>query len=206
MIAFVNWFVKITGWLLQKIVFRTKVFYEDKSVQSRKIKGPAIIVSNHTSVYDYGVFLFVFFTRTLRYQMAEVLFRKKVLGHFLRAMGGIEVDRGSFHFGFIEKSRTVLDRGGVVGIFPEGRIPLPEEETPLAFKSGAVYLALYADVPIIPVRTSGNYFHGKRTKVVIGKPVLCRDLYDGSKTERANLNAITEFLRQKVIDLEAYEK
>ena len=29
MIAIFNWFVKITGWLPQKLIFRTKIYYED---------------------------------------------------------------------------------------------------------------------------------------------------------------------------------
>ena len=63
---FFNGFVKATGWPAYKIAFRTKIYYEDKSVQSRRIKGAAMVVSNHTSVFDYAVLLFVFFTRTLR--------------------------------------------------------------------------------------------------------------------------------------------
>ena len=43
-----NWFLKITAWLPQRIVFNTKVYYQDKSVQGRHIKGAAIIASNHT--------------------------------------------------------------------------------------------------------------------------------------------------------------
>ena len=73
LIKFWNAFVKITAYPVQKAVFRTKVCYEDKRAQSRRIKGSAVIVSNHTSVWDYGVYLFVFFFRTLRCQMAEVI-------------------------------------------------------------------------------------------------------------------------------------
>lgn len=196
-----NWFVKITGWIPQRIAFKTKVFYEDKKVQSRRIKGSAIIISNHTSVYDYAVFLFVFMSRTLRYLIAEVIFEKKLLGWFLKALGGIRVDRNSFDFGFIEKSRKILDKGGVVGIFPEARLPKKDEERPLEFKPSAAYLALYADVPIIPVYTNGEYFHGKKAKVVIGKPIDVKELYDDSKSEKENLAYISECLRQKVIDL-----
>ena len=90
---FFNAFVKATGWLPQKIAFRTKIEYEDKAVQDRHIKGPAIIICNHTSVFDYAVLLFVFFTRTLRVQMAELLFQKQPLGLFLKMMGGIYVIR-----------------------------------------------------------------------------------------------------------------
>ena len=78
MIRFFNTFTKITAYPVQKACFNTKILYEDKSVQNRRIKGPAIVVCNHTSVYDYAVLLFVFFSRTVRYQMAEVLFKKKL--------------------------------------------------------------------------------------------------------------------------------
>ena len=89
MIALFNWFVKITGWPVQFLCFRTKILYEDRKVQGRHVKGSAIILSNHTSVFDYAVYLFVFFTRTLRFQMAEVLFEKPLLGLFLKCLGNI---------------------------------------------------------------------------------------------------------------------
>ena len=60
LIKIFNWFVKITGWLPQRIVFNTKVYYQDRSVQGRHIKGAAVIASNHTSVFDYAALLFVF--------------------------------------------------------------------------------------------------------------------------------------------------
>lgn len=202
--SFFNWFVKITAWPIQKVIFRTKIYYQNKKIQARKIKGSAIVISNHTSVYDYAVLLFVFFSRTVRYQMAEVLFKKKWLGPFLKALGGIKVDRKSFNFGFIEESKAILDKGGVVGVFPESRIPLEGEEVPLPFKPSAVYLALYADVPIIPVYTNGQYFHGKKAKVVIGKPIMVKDLYDEQKSEKSNLESISNYVREKVIELKGY--
>ena len=119
-----NAFVKITAYPVQLPVFRTKVYYEDKKVQSRRIRGAAILISNHTSVWDYAVWLFVFFFRTLRAQMAEVLFEKKPLGLFLKMMGGVRVDRNSFDFGFVSRSQAILEKGGVVEIFPESRLPL----------------------------------------------------------------------------------
>lgn len=201
MITLFNWFVKITAWLPQKICFKTKVRYEDKKAQSRRIKGPAIIISNHTSVYDYGVFLFVFYNRTLRYQMAEVLFRKKGQSGFLRAMGGIEVNRETHETSCMAKSASILQRGGVVGIFPEARIPTSDETPPLDFKTGAALLALQSGVKIIPAYTDGSYFTKKRANVIIGKPIDVREMYDEAKSERQNIEDITAQLRQKIIDL-----
>ena len=133
-IKFCNAFTKITAWPLQRLCFRTRARYEDATVQKRKIKGPAIIVCNHTSIYDYAVLLFVFFSRTLRCQMAELLFRKPVLGPYLRAMGGILVDRNAHDFGFVAKSEKILRRGGVVCIFPERRVRCPLRRAPRSWR------------------------------------------------------------------------
>ena len=202
LIKFWNASVKITAYPVQKAVFRTKVCYEDKRAQSRRIKGSAVIVSNHTSVWDYGVYLFVFFFRTLRCQMAEVLFNKKPLGLFLKMMGGIRVDRDARDFSFVAKSQEILEKGGVVEIFPESRLPLKGEERPLPFKPSAAYIALLSGAPIIPVFSNGAYFTKKRARVIIGKPMYARELYDDSLSEKENLAAISEAMREKIISLE----
>ena len=52
LIKLFNAFVKITAWPVQFFCFRTKVYYEDKRSQSRIVKGRAVIISYHTSVFD----------------------------------------------------------------------------------------------------------------------------------------------------------
>ena len=203
MVHFWNWFAKITGWPVQFVCFRTKVYYENRATCSRRIKGPAIIISNHTSVFDYAVYLFVFFSRTLRFQMAEVLYKKRLLGWFLRRMGGIYVDRDGFDFGFVTKSEEILSRGGVVGVFPESRLPKPGEERPLEFKTSAAYIALRAGVPVIPVVTNGSYFNlKKRARVMIGEPINADDLSDPSLGEKEDLKSVSAKLRERIIELE----
>jgi len=202
MIGFWNAFVKITGWLPQKLVFRTRVLCEDRAAQGRRIRGPAIVVCNHTSVWDLAALLFVFFSRTLRFQIAELQFEKKVLGRFLRLLGGIRVDRDSYNFDFIAKSEEVLRRGGVVAIFPEGRLPQPGEERPLPFKTSAAFLALASGAPVIPVWTDGRYFARQRAHVMIGRPLEVSAWIDPARDDRENLALATEHLRDEVIRLE----
>ena len=202
LIKLFNAFVKITAYPVQLFCFRTKVYYEDKSVQSRKIRGKAVIISNHTSIFDYAVYLFVFFSRTLRVQMAEVLFNKKPLGLFLRMLGGIYVNRDTYSFGFVSKSIDILNSSGVVGIFPESRLPLKGEPRPLEFKTSAAFIALSADAPVIPVFTNGSYFNRKRARVIIGKPVILSDYTDPRLSEKENLQNATKALRDKIIELE----
>ena len=202
LIKLFNVFVKLTGWLPQLICFRTKIYYEDKAVQSRRVKGGAIVVSNHTSVFDYAVYLFVFFGRTLRTVMAEVLFEKKVLGLFLKLMGGIRVDRDSNEYGFMGKCEQILQNGGLLCVFPEGRLPKPGEEKPLPFKPGAAYLSLASNAPVIPVYTNGSYFNKKRAAVIIGTPIYPLDCTDPGRTDKENTEAVNAAMREKLLYLE----
>ena len=201
MISFFNTFTKVTGWIAQWICFRTKVYYVDKAAQGRMISGPAIIISNHTSIFDYAVFLFVFWSRTLRYQMAEVLFKNKLLATFLKCMGGIYIDRASHDFEFMLKCEKILKKGGVVGIFPEGRIPDEGEARPLPFREGAAQLAITTGVPVIPIYTNGSYFNKKRAEVIIGKPICVADLIDEQKDYKENLQIVITEMRECIIGL-----
>ena len=194
-------FVKLTGWPVQWLCFRTKVTYENRAVQSRRIKGPAIIVSNHTALYDYAVLLFVFFTRVLRTQMAELLFEKGLLGPFLKGMGGIRVDRNSHNMSFVEQSLAILEKGGALLVFPEARLAREGETKPLPFQTSPFYIALESGAPIIPVYTNGCYFQKKRARVRIGTPIDARSLWHADEDEKTNLERITEAVRQKVIEL-----
>ena len=201
MSGFFQAFTKITGWPVQWACFRTKIHYEDKKVQKRRIKGGAIIISNHTAVYDFAVMLFVFPFRTLRYVMAEVLFKKKGLARFLRLMGGIEVDRNAYDFAFLDKCREIIEKKGVVGIFPEGRLPLEGEERPIPFTPSAAYLALMSGAPVIPVYTDGCYFKKKRAHVIIGKPIDASSLVDSKLTEKENIEKVNDYFRLRIVEL-----
>lgn len=202
MISIFHWFVKITGWIPQLLIFRIKTYYENKSVQSKKIRGKAIVVANHISLYDVGLMMMLFWRRTLRCVVAEVLYKKHAIVRlFLRCIGAIKVDRDSHDFAFIGKCQRILDRGGVVEIYPEARLPKKGEELPLEFKPSAVYLALESGAPIIPVYHNGNHFSRKRCEMIIGTPFYARELYDESLTEKENIAIITEKLRGKIIEL-----
>ncbi len=197
-----NLFVKITGYIPQLLVFRTKVYYEDKKVQSRKIKKKAIVMSNHHTIYDVAGMMFVFPFRTLRCLVAELMFKKNFLMTFLlKMLGVIKVERNSHDFSFMNKSLKVLEKGGVIEIYPEARIPDEGEQKPLPFKPSVAHLALTSGAPIIPVYTNGKYFSKERARIIIGKPVDVREWYDDGLDEKQNLALITERLREKVIEL-----
>ena len=108
-----NLFVKITGWIPYIILLRPKVYFENNKVQSRRIKGKAIVISNHTDVLDFAVMLFTFPGRTLRCVVAELMYKKNiVMTLLLRLFGTIKVDRTSNDFAFLSSCEKVLANGG----------------------------------------------------------------------------------------------
>lgn len=202
MIALCSWIIKIVNYIPQLIVFRTKVCYQNKAVQNRRIKGSAIIVSNHITIMDFAVMMFVFYSRTLRCLIAELMFNQNfVLTFLLKILGGIKVDRGSHDYSFVSKCCKILNKGGVIEIYPEARIPQEGEVTPLPFKSSAAYIALESGAPIIPVYNEGKYFKLRSNRVIIGTPIDVREYYDNSLSHTENLENISEILRQRVIEL-----
>ncbi len=200
-------FVRITGYPVYRLWVNPRFRYEDRKVQGRLIKGKAIIVSNHTTVWDFGFWLYALPFRAHRCIMADVLKHINFfLTLFLKLNQGIFVSRKAQDLGFIKQCQHILDRGGVVQVFPESRIAEADEEKPLPFKPSFVHIALESNAPIIPLYSSGDYFKKGRVRAAIGKPIYVKDLYDESKSHKENLLEIAEFVRRKVIELgESFE-
>ena len=203
-----TWFVKLTGLPVQYFYFHKKIYYEDKKHTSRKIKGGALIVSNHTSVYDYPLVMYTFFKRTIHTLVAEVIYEKgSFMTHLMNGLGAIRVDRNSYDFRFMQEMIDVLNNNKVGLVYPESRIPKEDEiGTLLDFKPSYVYLALQTGAPIIPVYTNGVYGKLKkqkkdRARIIIGKKFYINDLYDSNKSEKENIEFINDYVKNKIKSL-----
>ena len=203
-----TWFVKLTGLPVQYFYFHKKIYYEDKKHTSRKIKSGALIVSNHTSVYDYPLVMYTFLKRTIHTLVAEVIYEKgSFMTHLMNGLGAIRVDRNSYDFRFMQEMIDVLNNNKVGLVYPESRIPQEDEiGTLLDFKPSYVYLALQTGAPIIPVYTNGVYGKLKkqkkdRARIIIGKKFYINDLYDSNKSEKENIEFINDYVKNKIKSL-----
>lgn len=146
-------------------------------------RGPALFITNHLGDADLVL--------GLAYSPVSIDFIPKielveipVLGSLLQAYGVIWVRRGQPDRKALRAILQGLKEGRMVGIAPEGRESLTgalEEGT-----DGAAYLALKADVPLIPVTVTGTenqrifmaIKHFRRTDVTltIGSPFRIESL------------------------------
>lgn len=206
--SFLNWFVKITGFPGEVIFYRKKIYYEDKKTSNRKIKGGALIISNHTDIYDYPLMMYTFPGRNLHVLVAEVTYDLNgFMKWLLKGLGAIRVDRNSHDFVFMSQTTDLLKKGKACLIYPESRIPEEyERDHLLEFKPSYIYSALESGAPIIPVYTNGIYGKQKkikkdRARVMIGKKIFVQDLYDSSKSEKENIECINDYVKNKILEL-----
>ncbi|MBQ3575226.1 MAG: 1-acyl-sn-glycerol-3-phosphate acyltransferase, partial [Clostridia bacterium] len=137
----VLWFTKLTGIIPCLLFYKPRVHLMNEKT-SRRLPKPAILMSNHKSLLDFPLYVMLFPFRTIRFQMAEVLYNKnKIFAWFLHCLGGIRVNRDTQDMAFIGNTLEILDRGGTVGIFPEGRLPV--NGVPWPFKPSIAYIALH---------------------------------------------------------------
>lgn len=192
----------IPGYFYQLIFFTRKTYYEDKRVQGRRVKGGALVVSNHYHVYDYFVNIFVYFPwRKLYVVMKSDVYRNYAFCRWgLRCFGAIPADRDQMAMGFVDESIRRLRKGCLVQIFPEAHTAKTKEMLP--FKTGYVLIAQRADVPIIPIITDGNYGLFRRTHIIIGKPIRLSDYCEHTSPSREEIEMLNEIVRNRCLELQ----
>jgi 1-acyl-sn-glycerol-3-phosphate acyltransferase len=139
-------------------------------------KPPYIIAANHQAWFDPAFIIPFFPERPLIYTMAkrETVFNRAWKRGLLPLIGvfPISPNRGELDEQGLRTVYQLLERGGVLLMFPEGRYSRGRVLRPL--KNGIAYFALQAGVPVSPVAVSGtgHLWPFKRIEVSIGPPVM----------------------------------
>lgn len=202
MIYYIFWWVCIiTGFLFQLILFKRKTYYEDKKAQSLRVKGGALIISNHYHFYDYMVNMFALAPRQLHVVASEMAFSNKMIRFGMKFFGGIEANRNTKSMRFIDVAAETIKDGKLVQIFPEGRIT--HDGSLLPFKQSYIVIAHRAGAPIIPIVTDGRYGLFKQTHIIVGKPIYVSDYIksDRRTPTREELAEINEIVYGKMLAL-----
>ena len=117
-------------------------------------QGGILIATNHLSRLDIPV-LFLIPNRPDITALVTDKYKEYPLFRWFTNTGkGIWIDRTKADFTAFREASDVLRSGGCIGISPEGT--RSETGALLEGKSGAVLLAIRADVPIVPVGLSGT--------------------------------------------------
>ena len=163
----------MTGYgVLHVIGFRKLVrqLYRVEVIGGERIPpdGACILTPNHESVVDPFI-LAVATTRPIHYMTKAELFRFRPLAAVLRWLGTFPVERGSGDRTAMTEAAQLLERGAVLGIFPQGT----SRQLVRRWHRGAARLALTTGAPLVPVRMTGTRAWPFRTRVRIevGVPI-----------------------------------
>ncbi|MFI1967272.1 lysophospholipid acyltransferase family protein [Streptomyces pathocidini] len=164
--------------------------------------GPVILAVNHAHNID-GPMLMGTAPRPVHFLIKKEAFLGP-LDPFLRAIGQVEVDRTSTDRTAITSALGVLERGGVLGIFPEGT---RGEGDFASLRAGLAYFAVRSGAPIVPVAVLGSADRPgrlvaalpplrSRVDVVFGEPFQAGDS-SGRRTRKA-LDEATVRIRERL--------
>jgi 1-acyl-sn-glycerol-3-phosphate acyltransferase len=161
---------RVVRWLVLRL-FRVKV------TGLENIPAPPyIIAANHQAWFDPAFIIPFFPEAPVIYTMAkrETVFNREWKRRLLPLVGVFPISphRGELDEAGLRTVYQVLDRHGVVLIFPEGRYSRGRALRPL--KAGIGFFALHAGVPIVPVAVQGTDVLRpfSRIDVAIGPPIL----------------------------------
>ncbi len=121
-------------------------------------EGAYVLAPNHNSEFDPLVVAVAVWRlgRAPRFMAKESLFRVPVLGAALKATGMVPVPRASAGANQSMKAAEQIARDGRgVIVYAEGTLTRDPDLWPMRGKTGAVRLALAADLPLIPMAQWG---------------------------------------------------
>ena len=190
--------IRLLGRMIFKPLYRLRSHGEDRV----PAEGPVILAANHSSYWD-PVFLQLSVPgRQVRWLMDEDYYNLPVLRWFFRAVGCIPVKNAGGNRRALEAAVEVLKAGGVLGIFPEGRISRTGRM--IQAHTGVSLLSARTGAPVVPAYLRGAMFSWPKGQKL---PLLSRvevrfaapmRLAEGEGTEKAALRAFADRLMAEI--------
>lgn len=171
--------VRICDW----VIYRVRI----TGRENLRAVPAAVIVSNHTLLFDPGIIAHAIRPRRTYFTMLEETALIPWLGTFVRLLGAIPIPDSPNALRTLDSAaRTALRLTGLIHFFPEGELYRENQEV-YPFHPGAFLLACRLGVPVVPVTTvlHQRLWRGKsavrigsrsfrlppRLTIVIGTPV-----------------------------------
>jgi len=168
------------------------------------LTGPLILVANHVHVLD-PIFLAFSLPRWITFMTKEELFRSPFLRPWLRWAGAVSIRREGRvreKQKILKSARDALERGLILGMFPEGG--RSHDGKLRKGKPGSAVIASKANVPLLPVgivgtdKISGISWLWKRLRIVvnIGKPFKLPPT--SSRMSKSQMQSLTTQLMREI--------
>ena len=161
----------------------------------RELKGKNFIVAcNHMSNLD-AIMLDIKFFKKFRYLAKKELFNKKFNAAFMRALGGVAVDRKQADPKAIKEIFRLIGNNKKIAIFPQGtRAKTVHIEDGSAIEGVAMF-SIRTNTPVIPMMYDRKIKPFQRTKLIIGKPIY------PDETKKKDKEYLTEYANHIIAEM-----
>ncbi|MBN1450208.1 MAG: 1-acyl-sn-glycerol-3-phosphate acyltransferase [Anaerolineales bacterium] len=143
--AFLRWLIRFVIDLIARV--------EIQGFENIPKEGGFVIATNHLGRLDVAL-LFYTLEGDFILPVAEKYEHHWLFGPIGNAMGGIWLDRFNADVGSIREILARMKAGGILVIAPEGT--RSKSEAMAEGKPGVAYLAMKAEVPIVPIALAGT--------------------------------------------------
>jgi 1-acyl-sn-glycerol-3-phosphate acyltransferase len=187
-----GWYVFFRGCfrLLFAFIYRWKI----EGHEHVPTESAAVICSNHMSLLDPPL-VGSACKRVVHFMAKDELFKIPVLSYFLPRIHAFPVKRGKSDMKAIKTAITILRNNELFGIFPEGT--RQREDVAEEAEEGAVFIALKAKAPIIPVALIGPYRMFRSVRVVFGEPIDTTP-YTSGKINKEVIAEVTKIMMERI--------
>jgi 1-acyl-sn-glycerol-3-phosphate acyltransferase len=170
---------RIARFWARAVVWGTGCSITVRGMENLRSQSVAVYASNHTSYMDTPV-IFAALPFQFRILAKKELWPIAFIGWYLDRSGQIPIDTANPHATLSSLSGGVkaLRSGMPLFVFPEGG--RTETGTLKPFLSGAAYLAIRAQVPLVPIALTGVYdllpihtrhLYPGELRVMVGEPI-----------------------------------
>ena len=156
-------------------------------------RGRGIIISNHFSLSD-PIRLALVAPRPVHFMAKQELFSTPLIRFFLKQLLAFPVYRKHADMISLKQAMTVLERGRIFGIFPEGRRSMTGELD--TFEKGAAFLSLRCNAPIIPVYVDPDWKKHRRISMIVGEVMDVNQIAEAHAGR--GVDAVTEAIRDRM--------
>ena len=186
--------------LLNKFLWRVNV---PKNLPVPPGQG-CVLIANHRSSAD-PFFIQPAAKRVIHWLVAFNIKKKSFVASFLRFCQIVSVNRSGNDTAATKMAIKYAKNGETVGILPEGRINMSDDQFMMPVRPGAIMIALKARVPVVPMYIDGAPYNGgfltpftmpAQVTVKVGEAIDLSEYYDCASDKSALAEATLKCVRE----------